>query len=140
MQCCRCWFEGLYIFYGNCLVSLQATALSTPAPPACPTSHTAGTPRQEAAPLGVWASLLTHLRRATRTQDVLKDLLAPRGLSYLLTGPPGRDTSQHLVSPLVIGLLLSSDFSFLLCIVVFQEEAGLSGESPLLGRRHSHGC
>lgn len=28
--------------------------------------------------------------------------------------------------------------SFLLLFTVFQEEAGLSGESPLLGKRHSH--
>lgn len=73
-------------------VVLQATALSTPALPACQTSHIAGTPQQEAAPLGVWPSVLTRQRRATRTLDVQKDPLDPQGQSYPLTGPPGTDT------------------------------------------------
>lgn len=81
------------IFYNvSCVPAvLQATALSTPAPPACQTSHIAGTPRQEAAPLGAWAFLLTHLQRVTRMPDDQKDPLDPHALSYPLTGPPGTD-------------------------------------------------
>lgn len=74
---------------------LQATALSTPAPPACPTSHIAGIPPQEAAPLGVWASLLTRLQRVTRMLDVLKDPLDPLGLSYPPVGLSGRDAEAY---------------------------------------------
>lgn len=74
---------------------LQATALSTPAPLACLTSHIAGIPPQEAAPPGVWASMLTHPQRATRTLDVLKDPLAPLGLSYPPIGLSGRDAEAY---------------------------------------------
>lgn len=84
---------------------LQATALSIPAPPACPTSRIAGTPRQEAAPLGVWASLPTHLQRATRTPDVQKDPLDLHGLSYPLTGLLGTDTVFHQCSGSSLDLL-----------------------------------
>lgn len=75
---------------------LQATALNTPAPPACRTSRTAGTPPQEAAPPGA--------RRATRRPDVRRDRPDPRGRSFPLTGPPG--TTHFVSSPFRIGMVL----------------------------------
>lgn len=54
-------------------VLLQATAPSTPVPPACRISHIAGTHPQEAALLGVWPLIPTHLQRARRTLGVQKD-------------------------------------------------------------------
>lgn len=68
---------------------LQATAPNTPALPACLTSHTAGTPPQEAAHPEVWPSVPTPLRKATRTLDVQNDPPDPHVLSYHLTDPPG---------------------------------------------------
>lgn len=70
---------------------LQATAPSTPAPPACRISHIAGTPRQEAALLGVWPLMLTHLQRVRGTLDVQRDPPDPHVLYCHLTDTPGTD-------------------------------------------------
>lgn len=113
----------------------QATAQSTPAPPACRTSRIAGIPPQEAAPLEDCASPLTRHQRATRTPDVQRDLHDPLDLCCPQTDPSGTDRGKILPSNLELQISVAT---FTNRFPVFQEEAGLGGESPHLGKRHPY--